>query len=226
MLLKFELNESLYLKDPQETDLGRRILKNSILLINEIGFESFTFKKLALKIASVEKSIYRYFDNKHKLLLFLTSWYWEWVHYLIKVNIAGISVPSERLSIAIENIVYATSDNASNPYINEALLHQLIINEGMKAYHTCMVDDENKLGLFFSYKDLVQTVSNLMISVNPRFKYPTSLASNIFEMANNQSFFALHMPRLTDLDEKKDNQGELIEMLNYFAFTLLKAESH
>ena len=223
--IKFKLNDSLFLRDPQDTDLGKRILQYSILLINELGFESFTFKKLANRIDSVEKSIYRYFDNKHKLLLFLTSWYWEWVHHLIKENIKNIEDPATKLKMAIENIVHATSDSTSNAYINEALLHQLIINEGAKAYHTCHVDNENKLGLFFSYKNLVHTVVELIQDVNPRFRYSTSLASNLFEMANNQIYFASHMPRLTDIDEHEGNQEDLIEMLTFFAFTLLEAKS-
>ena len=71
MDIKFDLSESLYNKDPQESELGKKILEHSIIMLNEIGFESFTFRKLALKIGSAEKSIYRYFDNKHLLFFFL-----------------------------------------------------------------------------------------------------------------------------------------------------------
>ena len=60
--LKITINEKLYVKDPETSELGRNILKNSILLIDEIGFEAFTFKKLGEKIQSNESSIYRYFE--------------------------------------------------------------------------------------------------------------------------------------------------------------------
>jgi len=150
--IRFDINNSMFNRDPQETELGKRILEHSILMIDEIGFEAFTFRKLALRIGSAEKSIYRYFDNKHLLLLFLTSWYWEWVHYLININIKNIESPSRKLEIAISNLVKATSENPMNKYINENVLHKVVINEGGKAYHIKSIDKENKAGLFLSYK--------------------------------------------------------------------------
>ena len=184
------MNESLYNRDPQDTELGKNIVKNSIILLDEIGFESFTFKRLANEIGSTEKSIYRYFENKHLLLLFLTSWYWEWVHYLINFDIKNIDNPNEKLQIAIETIVNSRSENTLNEYINETILHRVIINEGSKSYHTYAVDDENKSGLFLSYKSLVKTIVTILLEVNPSFSYSHSLASNLFEMANSQIYFA------------------------------------
>lgn len=219
--IRFRLNNALYIKDPQDTVLGKRILQHSILLIDEIGFEAFNFRKLAIKIASAEKSIYRYFENKHHLLLFLTSWYWEWVHYLIQINIKNIESPTERLRIAIEKIVQATSQNASTEYINENALHRVVIKEGSKSYHIFEVDDENKAGLFFSYKVLTQTLAKIIFDVNPDFPYANSLASNLFEMSNNQIYFAEHLPRLTSLQREPPDEDELITMLLFFAEKLL-----
>ena len=67
--LRIQIPEQLYVKDPETTDLGKRIVEHSILLINELGFECFTFRKLGAAIGSPESTIYRYFENKHKLLL-------------------------------------------------------------------------------------------------------------------------------------------------------------
>lgn len=219
--IKFRLNKSLYNRDPQDTELGRKIIKHSIELMDEIGFESFTFKKLASRISSTEKSVYRYFENKHLLLLFLTSWYWEWVYYLIKSNTRTINDPKQQLFIVIENIVYATSENPMTTYVNENMLHRIIINEGSKSYHTYAVDDENKAGLFLSYELLVEMVAKIIKKINPKFKYATSLTSNIFEMANNQIYFAQHLPRLTSLKKVDNCEKELIKMLNLFAEKLL-----
>ena len=55
----FDVKESTFLKDPQTSELGNRILATGIDLINEIGFDAFTFRKLAQAINSVEASIYR-----------------------------------------------------------------------------------------------------------------------------------------------------------------------
>ncbi len=224
MEIKFDLNESLYLRDPQNTDLGKKIIEFAIILIDELGFESFTFKKLAAKISSTEKSIYRYFENKHYLLLFLTSWYWEWVHFLIEINIKNVSSGQERLKIAIKYLVLATAENPMNKYINENLLHKLVIKEGGKAYHINEVDDENKAGMFHSYKVLVKVVADIIISIEPKFPYSDSLASNLFEMANNQIYFAEHLPRLTSLKSGKKMDDDLINMLCYFTDRLLKKE--
>lgn len=221
MDIKFDLNASLFLKDPQDTDLGRRIIEQSILLLDRIGFEAFTFKKLAKEIGSAEKSIYRYFDNKHFLLLFLTSWYWEWVHYLIDINIKNIEDPSKKLKVAIINLVNATSENPMNKYINENLLHRVVITEGGKAYHIKEIDSENKAGLFHSYKSLVKVVADIIAEIKPDFIYSKSLSSNLFEMANNQIYFAEHLPKLTSLKSGKKQNEKLIEMLSLFANKIL-----
>ena len=224
MEIKFDLSDSLFLKDPQDTELGRRIIKHGIVLIDDIGFEAFTFKKLAVEIASTEKSIYRYFENKHYFLLFLTSWYWEWVRFLIEINIKNIESPHKKLKIAIKYLVLATAENPMNKYINENLLHKLVIKEGGKAYHIIDVDDEYKAGLFSSYKSLVKLVSDIILEIDSNFPFSVSLASNLFEMANNQIYFAEHLPHLSSLKPGKNMDTDLMEMLNYFTSGILKQE--
>lgn len=219
--IKFNLNERLFLKDPQDSELGKKMIEHSIILIDELGFEAFTFKKLAIAINSTEKSIYRYFENKHFLLLFLSSWYWEWVKYLIEINSRNIDDPERKLEIAIENLVIATDENPGNKYINEHLLHKVVIKEGGKAYHIHDVDDENKAGLFYSYKSLVGLVSDIILENNPKFPYSQSLSSNLFEMANNQIYFAEHLPRLSSLSPGENANRDLIKMLLFFTYKIL-----
>jgi len=220
--IKFSLNDSLYSRDPQDTELGQRILKYSIILIDEIGLENFTFKKLAAEIESTEASMYRYFDNKHQLLLFLTSWYWQWVQYLISIHTLNVEDPKRRLQIIIKSIINATSENALTEYINENLLHNIIINEGSKAYHTHDVDEENKHGIFSSYKELADVIAQAILGINPKFPYPHSLASNMLEMANNQVYFAQHLPKLTDIKVQKGDLSQLETMMKYFVMKLVK----
>lgn len=217
----FDMNAALYSKDPQETLLGKKILQNAVILMDELGFESFTFKKLAKEIQSTEKSIYRYFDNKHFLLLYLTSWYWEWVAYLMDTNLKNIADPKKKLKVVIHNIIFATQESKLTEYINENVLHRIIINEGAKTYHVHNVDVENKHGLFMSYKNLVQKVADIIVEVNPKFKYSKSLSSNLFEMANNQIFFAEHIPRLTDIKKCQKINEELETMIQFYLKKLL-----
>jgi hypothetical protein len=219
--IKMSLNAGLYLREPQDSKLGRNIIQNSILLIDEFGFESFTFKKLAEKIGSTEASIYRYFENKHLLLLFLVNWYWEWVSYLIFFNTMNVEDSRKKLEIIIHSFVSASKDNPSVEYVNESKLHNIVISEGGKAYHTKDVDDENSKGFFSSYKNLATTVSQVISEINSDFKYPFALATNLFEMSNNHIYFAKHLPKLTDISVKENDVNEVENMLNYFADKLL-----
>lgn len=220
--IKITLNEGLYLKDPEETVLGKKIIQHSIFLIDEIGFEAFNFKKLAIRMESTEASVYRYFLNKHMLLLYLVSWYWEWVSYLIDFNTMNLEDPEKKLKIIIKNLVSASKENPAIEYVNESVLHRIIISEGTKAYHTKEVDKENTEGFFTNYVTLTRKVATAISEYNPNFPYPRALASNLFEMANNHIYFAQHLPRLTDVKVKGENFEEVEAMLELFAFNVLE----
>ena len=220
--IKVSLNEKLYLRDPQETPLGKRIIKQSILLIEKLGFEAFTFRKLANTMESTEASVYRYFENKHMLLLYLVSWYWEWVGFLIEMNTRNIINPEEQLKIIIHTLIFASKENPAIEYVNESVLHRIIISEGSKAYHIKAVDKENNEGFFKNYKDLTFKVASVIEAINKDFPYPRSLASNLFEMANNQIYFAQHLPKLTDVKVENEDFAEVEKMLEHFAFKILK----
>jgi len=222
--IKISLNDKLYLREPQETVLGQRLIKESIILLDAIGFEAFNFKKLAKAMESTEASVYRYFENKHYLLIYLVSWYWEWVNYLIEINTMNIEDPKRKLKIIIETLVYASKDNPSIEYVNENKLHRIIIAEGTKAYHTKEVDKENKDGFFLNYKKLCSNIASVTSEINPEFLYHHTLASNLCEMANNHIYFAQHLPRLTDIIVKDDNFEEVVQMLEYFTFRLLNKQ--
>ena len=49
-ILHIKLDENLFLKDPTVSKLGKLILSEGLILLNEIGLEDFTFKKLASRI--------------------------------------------------------------------------------------------------------------------------------------------------------------------------------
>ena len=207
--IQFDINENLYIRDPQSSSYGQKLLSNAILLFDEVGFEAFTFKKLAFKISSTEASVYRYFENKHTLLLYLVCWYWERVNYLIDINLKNITEPVQKLKIVIHQIVNASNEDALTDYINPKVLHHVVIHEGAKAYHIHNVDKENKQGFFIGYKDLVRVVSEILLEIDAEFPYPKILSSNMFEMANNQIYFAEHLPKLTDIKNSKQMYTDL-----------------
>ncbi|MEQ8908824.1 MAG: TetR/AcrR family transcriptional regulator [Vicingaceae bacterium] len=196
--------EKLYLKDPESSELGKRILKGSIDQIQELGFEQFTFRKLASEIESTEASIYRYFESKHKVLLYLTSWYWSWMEYRLVFQTANIPSPEERLNIAIRLITENVDSDQVYPHINEAKLHQIVVSESTKAFMTKEVDQENKEGAFIQYKHFVGRISDLVKEINTKYKYPHMLISTVIEGAHLQRHFAAHLPRLTDQIKGED----------------------
>lgn len=98
----FRLNEHLYLRDPQHTQLGQSIISKGIDLIDRLGFEQFTFKKLADEIDSTEASVYRYFKNKHRLLVYLISWHWSWMEYRIDLSTNSLANPREKLRASVK----------------------------------------------------------------------------------------------------------------------------
>ncbi len=200
----FKINDHIYIKDPMSSDLGRRIIAGSVDMIDDIGFEAFTFRKLGNAISSTEASIYRYFESKHKLLLYLTAWYWRWMEYRLAFSLANVDSPEERLGRAIKLLAEEVTEETRDDHINRIKLYHIAINESSKAYLTREVDDENKYGVFGAYKALVGRVSDIILEINPDYQYPHMLVSTIIEGAHHQRFFADHLPRLTDVSDDHD----------------------
>ena len=200
--VKISINDKLYVKDPESSELGKKIIEESILMINDMGCESFTFKKLGREIGSNESSIYRYFENKHKLLLYLTSWYWSWIEYQLVFATNNIQDANDKLNRAIEIITRETKEDSSFSHINEVLLNKIIINEYSKSYLTKEVDEENKEGYFLIYKRLVGRLKQMIKAVNLEYRYPSSLASTILESALHQHFLKDHFSSMTDCTDE------------------------
>ena len=219
--LQIKMNDALFLRDPESSELGKNILKHSIQLIHETGFEGFTFKKLAEHIGTTEAGIYRYFENKHKLLVYLSAWYWGWLEFQISFQTNNIKDPTVKLKRIIKLLASAVEDDEQTLYINESLLHQIIISEGSKAYLTKQVEEDNKQHFFKPYKDLCAVVGTIISECNPKYKYPKSLASTIIEMAHFQNFFMNNLPSLTDFSKRKQ-ETEIIAFLNDLVFSSLK----
>lgn len=203
-LLKLQMNENLFLKDPQDTELGRKIVHHSIQLIDELGLEAFTFKKLSLEIDSTEASIYRYFENKHKLLVYLITWYWTWLEYRIEFETNNLPDPYLRLKKAIQLITEKKNYDDSFPDVDETALQRIIINESDKTYLTKQVDTDNQYGLFKGFKSICGKVAEIVIDINPNYDFAHSLVSTSLQAAHQQLFFAYHLPSLTDYSEKRE----------------------
>lgn len=202
--IAIKINPKAYKKDPLSSELGDKILQQSIELIDELGFESFTFKKLAANIQSTEASIYRYFDNKRYLLAYLSMWYWSWAEYRVIMETLNIDDPKVRLKNAIHCLTKKVNPDNDIAQIDESKLHRIVIMESSKVYFCKTVDSDNKSGFFKVYKSLVQRVADIILEIKPDFKYPHMLVSTVIEGAQHQRFFADHLPRLTDIIPGED----------------------
>jgi AcrR family transcriptional regulator len=176
-------------------------VEQSILLIDEIGFDNFTFKKLGEKIGSSESSIYRYFESKHKLLVYLSSWYWSWMEYKLVFATTNITDPKEKLIKAITIVTEKVVDDTNTAYVNEAILNKIIIAEFTKTLHTKEVDQENKEGFFLIYKRVINRVVSIVGEVNPEYPFAKSLVSSIVEGNLHQNFLMEHLKTITDCNE-------------------------
>ena len=203
--MKIAVNESIYLKDPLSSDLGRRLMTEAIELIRNGGFEDFTFKKLAGRIGSSEASIYRYFENKNKLLLYLTAWYWGWLEYKLVFATANIKSAVERLDLALEILTEPVDGEQYDTAFDLNKVYDIIITESSKSYLIKSVDEINKDGVYLGYKNCVQRVCDLVTEINPEFPYPHMLISTVIEGAHHQRYFAEHLPRLTDTSTQCDS---------------------
>ena len=202
--ITIKVNENVFLKNPETSDLGQNIVQGSIELMDEIGFDNFTFKKLAIQIGSTEASIYRYFENKHNLLVYLVLWYWGWQEYRLVMRTLNIEDSKIKLERAILVLTEKIEEDSTFSNINEIKLYKVVNAESSKIYLNKKVDEDNESGFFSQYKEVVQRLSDIILEINPKYKYPHMLVSTIIEGAHHQRFFAEHLPRLTDQIEGED----------------------
>lgn len=211
--INIAVNDKLYVKNPETSDLGKKIIEHSILLIDEIGFENFTFKKLGEKINSNESSIYRYFESKHKLMLYLSSWYWGWIEYKLAFATSNVTEPMVKLKKAITVVTEKVEDDQNTLHINESILNRIIIQEFTKTLLTKEVDEENKTGFFMVYKRIINRIIEIIGEAKPDYAYAKSLASSIVEGALHQHFLKDHLKTITNCDDKNSVTDFYIDLV-------------
>lgn len=218
-VIKIVLSEKLYVRDPELTELGKKIVTESIHMIDEVGLEQFTFKKLATKLNSTEASVYRYFESKHKLLVYLISWYWVWLDYQIGYWTNNIKDPRKKLKIIIKIISRSGHRDNTYTHIDEAALFRIAVAESSKTYLTKDVDTDNKKGLFLEYNALCRKIGAVVSDINPDYPYPHALVSTLFEAGKKQIFFAQHLPALTEAQVEGENFSSIATFLTNLAFS-------
>lgn len=204
--IKFDINEKIFLRNPESSELGKLMAKKSIDLIYELGFEQFTFKKLAIEINSTEATIYRYFENKHRLLLYILNWYWSYMEFLVTFKLENISDKKERLNIIVSLLTHEFPESTSQFDYNKKLLNQIVIAESSKVYLVKEVAEINKDEVFKPYKDLCGKIAEVISEYNSRYKYPRSLSTTLIETSHQQQYFSVNLPKLTDASSQANSE--------------------
>lgn len=213
MQVSVTVTEPVYLKDPQSTELGRRIIEQSVRLIDQLGLESFTFGKLATALGTAESSIYRYFENKHRLLIYLVGWYWSWREYKLVFDTANIQDPAVRLERGIRSVIEPVTEKGGFAFLDLRALYRIAVSESSKAYMTKEVDGEHKEGCFSSYKRICDRLRELITTVRADHPYPALMASNVLEGSMVQRFFAEHIPSLTEKNARDRMQEHFVDLV-------------
>jgi AcrR family transcriptional regulator len=218
--IRLNINNNTFLKNPESTEIGRKIIFSSVNLISELGYEHFTFKKLAVEINSTEATIYRYFENKHRVLLYIMEMYWSYVHFHVIMSIKNLTLADQKIIKVIDLLVWEDNEEFVFGGLNPKALYNICLTDGSKSFLLKEVDHLNNQKLFKPYKDLVEIISNLFKEYNPSYPYPKSLASSLIEISHLQLFFTHHLPRLTDFTIDK-NPKTLEKFLESFVFGAL-----
>jgi len=216
------INQDVYLKNPMDSDLGKKIILAAVDMIDELGFEKFTFKKLGQKINSTEASIYRYFKNKHSMLVYLSAWYWEFLLYHIQVHTKAIEDPRNKLKTAISNLVRIPAAAHSQSILDMHKLQRIVNEQFYKIIRTKSISEQNASGYFESYKKLCSAMASMFNNIDSSFKYPMTMATAVVEMSINNNYCCNHLPSLTEIKCGSNQKDQIEMMIQYFCERLLE----
>lgn len=224
--VSFHLNEKVYLKDPESSEMGKQLVKTAIDLIYELGFEHFTFKKLAVQVNTTEATVYRYFENKHRLLLYILNWYWSYMEFLVVFRLQNVTDPAQKLRLIIELLTRELPQSAGSLDYNTNYLNHIIISESSKVYLVKEVKEINKSEVFKPYKDLCARIAQVISEYNPDYQFPRSLSSTLIETSHYQQFFSNFLPRLTDSNGTDQSTFTLHFLTDLLFNTIGKSNEH
>jgi len=187
----------IFIKDPLSSDLGKKILEESLVLIEELGMEAYNFKRLSAHVGSTEAAIYRYFENKHKLLLYYINWYWGWLEHNLVYGTANMYSPKDKIKMAINLLVEGPTFD-ENLYLNISLLRNVVIEESNKAFMTKMVGSENNSGFFDQFYNFSERVVHIFSEFNPNFPFPKAFVSTLIWSSVLNAHCSKHVPSLIE----------------------------
>lgn len=213
--LRMDVNSGLYKKDPLSSKVGRKILNATPELVLQLGIDQFTFKKLAVEINITEGAVYRYFENKHRLLLYLLSWYWKWLEHCLVLELTNMTDNDAKLNKCLTRVIEGPPFKESD-FFNLHTLRDVIIEESVKAYFGKEVYKQEKKPFYSGFLDFVTRFAETVKENNPGYPHPKILSVMIIESIIQQQYYERHLPELTDLS------GDLKTQTSFFKNVIIK----
>ncbi|MBI1304114.1 MAG: TetR family transcriptional regulator [Phycisphaera sp.] len=213
-LVHLRPDPALSLRDPEGSEVGRAMLVDGLALMNALGLEAFTFRKLAAEIGSTEVTLYKYFPNKQRLLQYYFQLYWLWLRQLCGREVERARDPHDALRRCVEAICGVWPKEVPALQVDPRALRLLVIEEGMKSYLHKQVDEDNARRLFAPYKDLSAFLAERLVACRRDVPMPRSFATTVIEMAHSLPFAMEHLPSLTELSSRKDLKHLALHLLH------------
>lgn len=190
--IKIEVTPKLYIKNPQQTTLGKRILKESVDLMDKLGYDDFTFKKLAERLETAESSVYRYFENKNRLVLYFMAWYWEMQEYRLVFLTGEAHSSDEKFKIALELFFDTPKSKNFNADFDSDKVWHIISSESFKA---CLVREQDpsvRSEIIKLYQRVITRYAEIIKEINMNVTNAELVASLIIEGVTDYNFYHLH----------------------------------
>jgi AcrR family transcriptional regulator len=224
-MLSIRVSDRLFLKDPESSALGRNILTTSVQIIDEIGMERFTFKKLANTLQTTESSVYRYFENKHMLLLYMSTWYWSWLETYMVFRTANLTDPKDKLRIMISILCKDDWENKVMNSMNLNLLKRIVVSESPKAYMAKQTGNLPLDEIFRGFEQLCLRFEELFRVINPEFRHTRRLSSTMIEGVLQQTFYVTYLTSFSSIEENQKDDS--ISLFFYdMSMAMLMTEKH
>jgi AcrR family transcriptional regulator len=224
-MLSIRVSDRLFLKDPESSALGRNILTTSVQIIDEIGMERFTFKKLANTLQTTESSVYRYFENKHMLLLYMSTWYWSWLETYMVFRTANLTDPKDKLRIMISILCKDDWENKVMNSMNLNLLKRIVVSESPKAYMAKQTGNLPMDEIFRGFEQLCLRFEELFRVINPEFRHTRRLSSTMIEGVLQQTFYVTYLTSFSSIEENQKDDS--ISLFFYdMSMAMLMMEKH
>lgn len=206
-----QLDKALYAKDPAISDIGKEILKHGVTILEHEGLEAFTFKKLAAAMNSTESTLYRYFNNKHQLLMYLCSWYWSYLEWKMAFATANIEEPEQKLDNALKVLIECSKN--TNDILDDSLLQKVVCAEWGKVFDAHHKEIDDLKGYYSSYNSLVERLSLILLENKKDLKGSHGLASAIIDTAMRELFFHFYLPSMNDATKSQHSMLHLLQLL-------------